>query len=70
MLVLTRRSEEGVSLDLPDGRRIRLFVELSGASKVKVCIDAPNDVRVGRLRATKPPRRDFAKGKESYNGQF
>lgn len=62
MLVLTRRDEEGISLDLPDGRRVRLFVEIVGGGKAKLCIDAPNDVRVGRLKATRPPRKPSAKG--------
>jgi sRNA-binding carbon storage regulator CsrA len=63
MLVLTRKGEEGISLDLPDGRRIRLFAEVVGANKVKLVIDAPEDVRVGRLQAAKPPKRHAPRGK-------
>ena len=55
MLVLTRKSEEGITLDLPDGRRVRIFVEVAGANKAKLCIDAPSDIQVGRLAATKKP---------------
>lgn len=74
MLVLTRKDEEGVSLDMPDGRRIRLFIEVVGANKAKICIDAPGDVQIGRLGASKPRRNPVSKSnfhepKEFRNGK-
>lgn len=60
MLVLTRKDEEGITLDMPDGRRVRIFVEVCGANKAKLCIDAPSDVSVGRLAATPSSARRVA----------
>lgn len=70
MLVLTRRDEEGISLDMPDGRRVRLFVEIAGAGKAKLCIDAPSDVRVGRLPATKPRKKSAVRGSFRRTKEF
>lgn len=52
MLVLSRRGGEGLSLSMPDGTVVRLFVEPSGQGKVKCVIDAPTNVRVDRLADT------------------
>lgn len=64
MLVLSRRSGEGLSLAFPDGTVVRLFVEPSGQGKVKCVIDAPKHVRVDRLadtgKRTKRNRRNGA----------
>lgn len=64
MLVLSRRGGEGLSLTLPDGTVVRLFVEPSGQGKVKCVIDAPPNVRVDRLadtgKRTKRNRRNGA----------
>jgi hypothetical protein len=49
LLVLTRRDKEGIVLNLPSGEEVRIFVEVAGANKAKLVVDAPQDVRVGRL---------------------
>ena len=50
MLVLSRKSGEGLSFTLEDNTVVRLFVEPCGRGKVKCVIDAPPEVRIDRPR--------------------
>lgn len=52
MLVLSRKSGEGLSFTLEDNTVVRLFVEPCGRGKVKCVIDAPPEVRIDRLADT------------------
>ena len=49
MLVLKRRSGEGISFRLANGDRIRILVEPVRRGIVKCVIDAPPDVGVDRI---------------------
>lgn len=49
MLVLTRRPEESIAIDLPDGRLIEIrVVEVFGKSRVRLGIEAPGGYHVWR----------------------
>jgi carbon storage regulator CsrA len=48
MLVLTRKSDESLTFTLPNGERILIRVKDIKGQTVRVCIDAPKDVKVFR----------------------
>ncbi len=45
-------------LTLPTGDEVHVFVEVAGSNKAKLVVDAPQDVRVGRLSKTGAASRD------------
>ena len=50
MLVLTRKSDESLTFQLPDGRKMLIRVKDIRSQSLSVCIDAPKDVRVSAPR--------------------
>lgn len=50
MLVLSRGKNEGITLSLPDGRRIRVVAVdfRSHGTKVRLGVEAPSDIAVHR----------------------
>lgn len=53
MLVLTRRLNEAIICEMPDGRRIRLQVVECRGGRCRIGIDAPWDVPVYREEVQK-----------------
>jgi carbon storage regulator CsrA len=51
MLVLTRKSDESLTFELPDGRKMLIRIKDIHSQSARVCIDAPKDVRVYRTEA-------------------
>jgi carbon storage regulator CsrA len=51
MLVLTRKSDESLTLILPTGEKMLIRVKDIHSQSVRVCIDAPKGVRVYRTEA-------------------
>ena len=50
MLVLSRKQHEGLVLQFPGGKEAKIWVSHSGSnSKVKIVIDAPREISVGRI---------------------
>ena len=54
MLVLTRRSNEGIRLLTSDGQTIRVKVAGVNGSRVRLAVDAPTEVRI--VRDELPPQ--------------
>jgi carbon storage regulator CsrA len=48
MLCLTRRLDEEVIVEMPDGRIVRVRVGEVRADRVRLLFDAPQDVRIDR----------------------
>lgn len=47
-LVLSRKVNEGIHMELPDGREIIVTVTRNRDYRVRLCIEAPQDVLVNR----------------------
>jgi carbon storage regulator CsrA len=48
MLVLTRKTKEGILISLPDGTEVRIEVLDIKAGRVRLGFDAPRDCRIKR----------------------
>jgi carbon storage regulator CsrA len=55
MLVLTRRSDESLTLFLPSGDKMLIRIKDITGQDAKICIDAPKDVRIVRTEMMSRP---------------
>ena len=55
MLVLTRSSDESLTLFLPWGGQMLIRIKDIAGQSAKVCIDAPKDVRIVRTELMSRP---------------
>lgn len=55
MLVLSRKSDESLTLFLPDGGRMLIRIKDICNQGAKICIDAPKNVRVVRTELMTRP---------------
>ena len=55
MLVLSRKSDESLTLFLPSGEKILIRVKDISGQTLSVCIDAPKDVRIVRTEMMSRP---------------
>lgn len=51
MLVLSRKSGEGLFLELPGGEVVRIWIEGDGGRRMRVVMDAPRGVVIHRMTA-------------------
>jgi len=54
MLVVSRKLGESVTIDLPDGRVIKVTLTEVGLGKARIGIDAPRDVNIARTELVPP----------------
>lgn len=61
MLVLTRKTDERICIDTPEGRRVVLTVVEIRGNQVRIGLEAPDEVKIQREEhlapALRPPRR-------------
>jgi carbon storage regulator CsrA len=55
MLVLSRKSDESLTLFLPSGEKILIRVKDISGQTLSVCVDAPKDVRIVRTEMMSRP---------------
>jgi|GEM_PF-2718500 len=55
MLVLSRKSDESLTLFLPSGDKILIRVKDISGQSLSVCVDAPKDVRIVRTEMMSRP---------------
>lgn len=48
MLVLNRRPGDAVVMKLPDKRSITVVVDRQGSNRIRVIVDAPEDITIHR----------------------
>ena len=54
MLCLSRKLGESITIDLPDGRIIKITLNEIGINKARIGIDAPRDINIARTELVPP----------------
>ena len=62
MLLLTRRRDESIIIELPDGRTISVMAAKCFGDRVQLGIDAPRDIPVHRLEIYEAIQREKERG--------